>query len=87
MQTAPPHRSIQRLATVRARVGNVHASTIYRWEAAGLFPRRVAFGGNMIGWYADEIDAWIESRQRADDSPARPSPNPRADRAIPAEAR
>jgi prophage regulatory protein len=71
--SAPPRR-ILRLARVLERIP-VDPSTLWRWERAGLFPLRVAIGPNMIGWYSDEIDAWIEARQRSE-ATGRPSPNP-----------
>jgi len=67
---------IWRLPTVRAAAGNVHGSTIYRWEQAGLFPRRVSLGPNSIGWRADEVRAWAANRPHSQHD--RPSPNPRA---------
>jgi predicted DNA-binding transcriptional regulator AlpA len=57
----------------------VHPTTRLRWERKGLFPRRIVLGENSIGWYADEVDEWIESRARATEA-GRPSPNPRAGR-------
>lgn len=39
-------------------------TTIWREEKAGRFPRRVQLTPNRVGWYEDEIEAWIESRQR-----------------------
>ena len=42
-----------------------------------MFPKRIALGPNSVGWYADEVDAWVANRQRQTDI-ARPSPNPRA---------
>lgn len=75
--SAPPRR-ILRQPTVIERVG-VHATTIYRWERAGLFPPRVHLGPNSIGWYADEVDAWMDARHRQA-AALRPSPNPLANR-------
>jgi prophage regulatory protein len=77
--SAPPRRLV-RLPTLRARLDGIHSTTIYRWEQAGRFPRRVVIGPNMVGWYEDEIDAWFAARQRQQDT-GRPSPNPRARRA------
>jgi len=31
---------------------------------AGLFPSPVQIGPNSVGWYSDEIDAWVASRPR-----------------------
>jgi prophage regulatory protein len=38
---------------------------IWRLEKRGEFPRRVQLGANAVGWYADEVAAWCESRIRA----------------------
>ncbi|MBY0399043.1 AlpA family phage regulatory protein [Myxococcota bacterium] len=40
-------------------------SSIDRDEAAGLFPKRCKLGPRSVGWRSDELDAWIESRERA----------------------
>jgi len=73
--SAPPRR-ILRLPIVVARVG-VHATTLWRWEQENRFPRRIVLGPNSVGWYADEVDAWFEARQRQSGT-GRPSPNPLA---------
>jgi len=39
-------------------------STIDRKEAAGEFPVRVVLSARAVGWYADEVQAWIDSRSR-----------------------
>jgi len=39
-------------------------TTIWREEKAGRFPRRVQLGPGAVGWYEDEIDAWINARIR-----------------------
>ena len=46
---------------------------IARLEAQGLFPRRVQLSHSRIGWYVDEIEQWIESRQRVMYSAATPA--------------
>jgi len=50
-----------RLGEVRTRVGP-GASTVYRYLAAGKFPRPVEIGGGRVAWLESEIDAWIASR-------------------------
>jgi predicted DNA-binding transcriptional regulator AlpA len=30
----------------------------------GDFPQRIQLGANSVGWYEDEIDAWVASRKR-----------------------
>ena len=41
-------------------------SRIQRWRdvKAGTFPAPVELGPNRIGWFEDEIDAWLASRPR-----------------------
>ncbi|MFP6559452.1 helix-turn-helix transcriptional regulator [Paraburkholderia sp. B3] len=50
-----------RLREVRTRVG-LGASTVYRYLAAGKFPRPVDIGGGRVAWLESEVDAWIASR-------------------------
>lgn len=38
---------------------------IYRKEAAGTFPRRVKIGPGRIGFWAHEVEAWMEARPYA----------------------
>jgi prophage regulatory protein len=38
---------------------------IARLEKAEKFPIRVNLGQCRVAWYADEIEAWIDSRPRA----------------------
>ena len=37
-------------------------SAVYELEGAGEFPRRVPLGTRSVGWYEDEVSAWIESQ-------------------------
>ena len=37
--------------------------TIQRWEAQGIFPRRVPIGPNSVAWYESEVRGWLESRR------------------------
>ena len=39
---------------------------VQRWRdiKAGKFPAPVEIGANRIGWFEDEIDAWLASRPR-----------------------
>jgi prophage regulatory protein len=39
-------------------------ANIRKLELEGKFPRRVALGGNSIGWKRDEIDEWLKERPR-----------------------
>jgi prophage regulatory protein len=38
--------------------------TIWRLEKLGKFPARVKLGDRAVGWYSNEIDEWIKSRER-----------------------
>jgi prophage regulatory protein len=57
-------RRIIRRAEVKRRtsLSFVH---IWRLEKRNEFPARVQLGPNSVGWYEDEVDAWVASRIRA----------------------
>lgn len=63
MEKAKAERRIVRQRAVRDRTG-LSRSTIYKLESAGQFPQRIVLGERSVGWYEDEITAWVESRQR-----------------------
>ncbi len=56
-------RNILKKKKVMDRVG-LSAATIWRQEKAGLFPNRVQLTKRRVGWFEDEIDAWMDSRVR-----------------------
>jgi prophage regulatory protein len=56
-------RRILRLPQVVAKTGD-SKSTIRRKELAGVFPARVALGAHAVGWFEDEIDAYLEALPR-----------------------
>lgn len=35
--------------------------TVWRWEKAGKFPKRVSLGPNSSGWLESEINQWFEN--------------------------
>ena len=45
------------------RIG-VSGVTIWRWERAGKFPKRLQLGGHCVGWLESEVVEWIENRPR-----------------------
>ena len=49
--------------TVEART---ETSRVQRWRMIreGSFPAPVELSPNKLGWFEDEIDAWLESRPR-----------------------
>jgi predicted DNA-binding transcriptional regulator AlpA len=72
---AAPHDRLLDQAEVLRRVGNPNEITLWRWEKAGLFPRRVklsAAGGRFgrVGWLESEVNAWLEQRAAAADPEA-----------------
>ncbi len=56
-------RIILKKKQVMERVG-LSAVTIWREEKAGLFPNRIQLTERRVGWFEDEIDAWMDSRVR-----------------------
>lgn len=57
-------RSILRKRAVRQRTG-LSDTTIWRLEKAGDFPSRIQITeAGAVGWYEDEVDAWMHDRVR-----------------------
>ena len=61
-ENATPRRII-RGPVVENRTGKSRVG-IWRGVRAGTFPAPVELGPNSIGWYEDEIDAWLAARPR-----------------------
>ena len=38
--------------------------TVWRMERSGDFPKRVQLSSNRTGWFADEVEAWQNTRPR-----------------------
>lgn len=38
-------------------------STIYRLEAAGLFPKRVQLSQGTVAWHESAVDDWMKGRE------------------------
>lgn len=55
-----PSRRILRRAEVTMRTG-LSNTTIHREIQAGRFPKPVPLGRRAVGWFADEVDAWLEA--------------------------
>jgi len=56
-------RRILRKNAVCDRVG-LSASQIWRLEEMGRFPARVQITETTVGWFEDEVDAWVNARPR-----------------------
>lgn len=39
-------------------------STIYKYIAAGIFPKPIYLGPRCVGWLEEEIFGWIEERAK-----------------------
>jgi prophage regulatory protein len=63
-------RRIIRRKAVIAKAGKSYP-TIWRGVRNGTFPAPVVLGPNSVGWYEDEIDAWLASRPRVSYAPVR----------------
>ena len=56
-------------------------SRVQRWRRvrAGTFPAPIQLGPNSIGWWEDEIEAWLAARPRVSyAAPAPAAPEPQA---------
>jgi prophage regulatory protein len=73
-QASAAARKIIRKRAVEEQTG-LSGTTIWREEKAGRFPVRIQITANSVGWYQDEITAWVHERIRGSKLP---SPNPRA---------
>ena len=40
--------------------------TIWRQENEGKFPRRIKLSANAVGWRSDEVQAWMDARNRGE---------------------
>ena len=54
---------ILRLGDV-TRLTGLSKATIYRQIHAGTFPRPVKLGPRAVGWFANEVQDWLERRPR-----------------------
>ena len=40
-------------------------TTLWRWERAGIFPRRRKLSGRSVGWLLSEVLEWMKTRPQA----------------------
>ncbi len=59
-----PTDRILRKPETQYRVG-LSDPTIYRLERAGKFPKRIQLGGNSVGWFESEVNAWLAAKAAA----------------------
>jgi len=60
-QVAPPR--FLRISEVVDRIG-VSRPTIYRWVAAGEFPKQIQLGANSVVWLESSVTEWMEKQIR-----------------------
>ena len=63
MTTLPERRILRRREV--SQLVSLSLATLYRMIARGEFPRPVRLSPRLTGWRSDEIDAWLDSRERA----------------------
>jgi len=39
-------------------ITSLSKSSIYRYEKAGIFPKRLSLGSNCVAWRSNDIDKW-----------------------------
>jgi prophage regulatory protein len=61
---SPPAARIIREPETLAMVG-VSPVTLWRWEKAGKFPKRLKIGPRAMGWKLSDIENWIEQKNEA----------------------
>lgn len=44
----------------------IGVSTLWDWVRNGKFPKPLKLGENLTAWRADEVHAWLNTRQRFD---------------------
>lgn len=52
------------------RMLGVSDPSIYRWERAGKFPKRIRLGGSACGWLASEVELWLAMKASERDGAA-----------------
>jgi prophage regulatory protein len=55
---------IMRFSEVKAVTG-LSKTTIYRFEKQGRFPSRVSLGERSVGWFEDDVQAFLSSLKEA----------------------
>ncbi|SCY62527.1 transcriptional regulator, AlpA family [Nitrosospira sp. Nl5] len=62
-QTIPTYE-IYRMGAV-TRLTGLSRSSIYRLEAANLFPARIKLSASASGWHSKDVHEWISDRPLA----------------------
>jgi predicted DNA-binding transcriptional regulator AlpA len=78
METASSPRKIINKAQLKALLGKSDM-WVDREERAGRLPARIRLSANSVGWFSDEIDAYLDALPRGPLAP-RSGPKSRHDR-------
>ena len=65
-ETSQQGRRVLRAPAVLAKTGHKNRVSLWRFanDPKSDFPRPIRIGPNAVGWFEDEVDAWLESRPR-----------------------
>jgi prophage regulatory protein len=74
-----------RLPSVIALTG-LSGPTLYRLVSKNEFPKQVKITHRIVGWQADEVEAWLRSRPPGQSETPRPQPRRGPRLPVPAEA-
>ena len=64
-----PRRIVRGYKEAEARTGKSRVQ-IWRDVKSGIFPAPIVLGPNSVGWYEDELVAYVDSRPRVNYAPA-----------------
>lgn len=53
---------IIRFPEVSKMLGGISKRTLYRWESAGKFPKRIKIGEKSTAWRLQEIYQWFKNK-------------------------
>ena len=65
-----PATSFLRQSQIVGNIVPVGASTLWRWVAAGTFPKPVKLSERVTAWKTSEVQAWIDQQSAAGDKAA-----------------
>lgn len=63
MSSINSRRRVLRRPEVEERTG-LARSTIYKLIGEGEFPEPIRLAARSVGWVEQEVDAWLDSRER-----------------------
>jgi prophage regulatory protein len=67
-QSSEPNRILRKKEVLK--IVGVSATTLWRLERSGRFPKRVALSANCAGWLSSEINDWYRNLSESRDTAA-----------------